>query len=92
MHDYPAEVILEAGADFLGIPEFQLFLLQFFLDLLLHPLHECHFLIEFSLNRMHLLMLLLLVVILPSDAIELGIHLLGVAILGVLFEEGLVAG
>lgn len=89
---YSAEIVLEAGAHFLSITEFQLFFLQIFLDLLLHPLHESYFLIEFSLDSMNLLMFLLLVVVLPSNAIELGIHPLGVAILGVLFEEGLVAG
>jgi hypothetical protein len=58
----------------------------------LHTLHKGDLLVQLGLERMHLLVLLLLLVVLPSNAVELGVHLGLVAAAGVLAEEGLAAG
>ena len=68
------------------------FLLELLLHTSFHTLHKGDLLVQLGLEGMDLLMLLLLLIVLPCDAVELGVHLRLVPTAGVLAKEGLAAG
>ena len=82
---------MEAVVDLLGELQLLLLFVEAVECILFDPLDVGYFLVQFGLDPMHLLVLLLLVVILLGDAFELRIYFFDIAAPGVLLIEAFVA-